>query len=135
MSENVDRAITDEAREAQPARRASDGYTDSVLRWLANGQVGLSSKAMAFCAADIEYDRADHPYDPADFNRCLLLVGQIPAIRDAFPKIAKLSPQWEAVIEHWDELEALFIEEVGLNWEHGESAPKTYERLGAILSV
>ena len=117
------------------ASAATDGYTESVLRWLANGQVGLSSKAMAFCAVGIEYDRVDHPYDPADFNRCLLLVGQIPAIRDAFSKIAKLSPQWAAVIQHWDELEALFIKEVGLNWERGASAPKTYERMGTILSV
>lgn len=105
----------------------------AVIRWMVNGNVGLSSKTMAFCALGVRQERTDYPLDPADFNRCLLLVSRIPEIRNAFPKITKLSPEWHAVIGHWDELESLFISEAGLGWSQESSAPKTYERMDEIL--
>ncbi len=104
----------------------------SIIRWMATGHCGLSSRAMAFCAIDVG-EHVDHPLDPADFNRCLLLVVTVPEIRDKFAAIAKLSPEWSGLIRHWDELESLFIGEVGLDWSAGISAPKTYQRMREIL--
>jgi hypothetical protein len=88
-----------------------------ALNWIAGPNTGLSSEQMLFCVVDI--DRTDHwgeyeihvPLDPADFNRCLLLVGEIPEIRDDFPKIAALSPRWKLIIGNWNKLEECFVTE------------------------
>jgi len=50
-----------------------DGMKDDVLKWLATGRVGESSKAMAFCMIGVKGGKS-HPLDPADFNRCLLML-------------------------------------------------------------
>ena len=109
-----------------------------VLEWMAGPDTGLSSEAMAFCRLGIKRhghcDGTEHPLDPADFNRCLLLVEKVPEIREAFSDIAGLSEQWTAIIDHWDELRELFIAEAGWNWSKGRRAPKTYARMKEILA-
>lgn len=106
---------------------------DSVLLWLSTGQIGSSSKAMAFCAIGINHVSTDHPRDPADLNRCLLLVAQIPAIKKQFPDIAKLSPQWHALIDNWYELCTMFVDEVGWDWAAGGQATNTYRRMKELF--
>lgn len=106
-----------------------------VLNWFANGQTGLSSKAMAFAAVGIEYSHrysADHPSDPADFNRCLLLLEAIPEVRNHFDKVAELSNIWRALVARWDEVEKCFLDEVGRDWSKARSAPKTYKLMKSI---
>ena len=54
-----------------------------ILNWFATGKVGVSSKAMACAAAGLEQDKTwfnNHPSDPDDLNRCLLLLEQVPEI-------------------------------------------------------
>lgn len=104
---------------------------DKILLWMATGQVGASSQAMAFAAIDFPNDKS-HPYDPSDFNRCLLLLADVPEIRDRFDKIADLSDTWKKLIDRWNEIEQCFIDEVGFNWSDGTSAPKTYELLKTV---
>lgn len=96
------------------------------LRWIATGRVGASSKAMAMTACGLPSER-DYPLDPDDLNRCLLMLQAVPEVHDHFDKIAALSPVWGRLIERWAEIEAIFLEEVGLNWSKGDSAPKTYK--------
>ena len=72
---------------------------------------------------------ARYPLDPADFNRCLKLIKSAPEVRGAFPAIRSLDSVWEKLIDHWDELQALFVEEVGWDWSKARSAPKTYDRM------
>ena len=105
--------------------------TEKIADWFANGHVGASSKAMAVTAlgATINATPAAHPLDPSDFNRCLLLLECVPEIRERFAQIGALSPQWKAVVDHWEELTALFVAEVGWNWSNALSAPKTYQRM------
>lgn len=109
-----------------------------ILEWMAGPDTGLSSEAMAFCRLGIErhglWDGTEHPHDPADFNRCLLLVQKVPEVRDAFGDIACLSEQWNAIIDHWDELRELFVAEAGWNWSKGRRAPKTFARMQEILA-
>lgn len=108
---------------------------EKILNWLAHGRVGTSSKSMALCAAGLEQDRmwgVSTPSDPDDLNRCLLLLEQVPEVRDHFCNIAKLSPKWGTLIARWDEVEQCFIDEVGLNWCKGRSAPKTYKLMKEI---
>lgn len=103
----------------------------NILRWLAGGERGLSSEAMAFVALGEEARRwhqlVHHPLDPPDLQRCLKLVLFAPAVRDAFPAIRALSPQWATVIDHWDELTASLQRECPLGRDG--TAPKTYARM------
>lgn len=113
--------------------------TRQLLQWMAGPNTGLSSEAMAYCVLQIErndhWSGKEHPYDPSDFNRCLLLVEKVPAVREHFAAIAALSPEWAALIAAWDELAAMFVAEVGWNWSAGRSAPNTYARMQEVLSV
>lgn len=109
-----------------------------ILEWMATHRTGLSSEAMAYCALGLQrkgmWNGTEHPHDPSDFNRCLLLLDQVPEVRDHFPSIADLSPQWSALIAHWDELTKQFVHEVGWAWSKHEAAPVTYMRMQQVLN-
>lgn len=107
---------------------------ERVLKWLHRGETGMSSECIAFCALGRPQERVSHPYDPADFYRCMVLIYEVPEIvADDFDAIAGLSPEWNAIIENYDELKELLMAEVGLEREHGTSAPKTYKRMQDVL--
>ena len=40
---------------------------------------------------------------------------------------------WAGLAERWDEIVATFLEEVGLNWTKGKSAPRTYALMKQAL--
>ena len=108
---------------------------DKILNWFANGKVGISSKTMACAAAGIEFDSnfpLYTPSDPDDFNRCLLLLEQVPEIRDNFDKIAAISEGWKRLIARWNEVEDLFLAEAGLDWCNNHTARKTYRLMKSI---
>lgn len=105
-----------------------------IIEWLANGATGASSKTMAFIALGVKPEYCHFPADPSDLNRCLLLLEAEPMVRLSFPKLRELSPQWAAIIDHWDELERMFLDEAGLVRDpfllH---TPKTYDFMCKIL--
>lgn len=105
---------------------------DKILKWMMTGRVGASSKHMAATACGFKGDRS-YPYDPDDLNRCILLVDSVPEIKEKFGLIYASSPRWAAIISHWDELVALFHEEVGPDWSKGTRAPRTYKRMKDLL--
>ena len=55
----------------------------SMTMWLAVGERGLSSEAIALTALGLEPTgfRASWPHDPADLRRCLLLLEAVPETR------------------------------------------------------
>lgn len=103
-----------------------------VTDWLLTMNTGMSSKAMLNCALGRPSTR-DWPHDPADFNRCLLLLAAVPEVRGSFADIRLLGPQWERLIDHWDQVEQSFLDEVGLDWTKGHEAPKTYKLMRTIM--
>ncbi len=105
---------------------------DKVLHWLGNGHVGMSSKAMAFAAAGIKSD-GSYPLDPDDLNRCILLLRDIPEIRQHMDKVSALNKTWAKLVEHWEEMEMCFLNEAGLCWSKAKSAPKTYKLMQSII--
>ena len=105
---------------------------DKILHWFGSGQVGASSKAMALASVGIPNDRS-HPYDPADLNRCLLLLEAVPEIRSRMDLVADMSEAWAALVSRWDEIEECFIEEAGRDWRKKTSAPKTYSLMKAVI--
>ena len=97
-----------------------------LVTWFAGRDTGSSSKHMAAVAAGAEGD-GSHPLDPDDLGRCIRLVEAVPEVRDAFPAIAASTPKWKAIIDHWDELVAIFHSESrGCSYF---SAPQTYQRM------
>lgn len=108
---------------------AESEMKDKILEWFATGERGISSEAMACAVADIKPNDlharfGNHPSDPDDFERCVKFLAAVPEARLHMGKVAKLSTVWARMVEHWEELEALFTEEYPTN-----SAPKLYERM------
>lgn len=109
-----------------------------VIQWLANGESGMSSKAMAlYLGFGVIGDDAgrSHPLDPSDFNRCVKLLRKAPGLVKKLPDLAKLSPQWKRLAAAWSKLEASLESEVGPDWSANRSAaaPLTYAMMKKIL--
>jgi len=103
-----------------------------VLSWVATGRVGASSKAMAMAACGLPND-GSYPHDPADLNRCLLLLEAVPEVRDHFDKVEALGVVWGRLIGRWADIESSLLDEVGLNWSKAQEAPKTYALMREVI--
>jgi len=90
---------------------------------------------MACAFAGLPQERSwgrNHPADPDDFCRCLLLLEAVPEAREHLEKVAKISRVWENIVDNFEKLETMFLDEVGLNWCKATSAPKTYEFMKSL---
>lgn len=81
----------------------------AASEWLARGERGMSSEAMfqTLTGAKVCRDHRDgkeHPYDPADFRRCRLLLEQVPGLSANLVKMRAVSPAWRALIDGWAEI-------------------------------
>lgn len=105
-----------------------------ILTWLAKDNTGLSSEFMVFTALGIKSKRAGcYPCDPADFNRCLVMLDRVPEVKNFFDVIAQSNPQWAAIIKNWDLIEQTFLEEAGFDWSKSQRAPKTYALMRNVI--
>ncbi len=102
--------------------------------WILNGDVGMSSKAI-YChmTGNTDKDRWNHPHDPGDLNRCLLLLNLIPEWIPRMSEMATRGKAWAALAENWELISSTFLDEVGLNWCKARSAPKTYSMMRAVI--
>jgi hypothetical protein len=111
-----------------------------ILQWLVTGETGISSEAIAYQIAGIENWRKwhTHPSDPSDFKRCLKLVNLIPEIRSRLNELRSLSIEWNALVEHWKEVEDCFMSEVAewLTVEYSQKrASKTFNLMDKIYAA
>ena len=115
-------------------------YDDDLVIWLAGGERGTSSNTIVehltgLPALGRGWDRSgDHPSDPDDLRRCLLLLEAVPAFKSRFYEMQDSSKEWNALTVHIEELTRLLTEEVP-NWKDSRargSAPKTYARMKEI---
>lgn len=105
-----------------------------TIEWLANGETGTSSETMAFWLAfGIRGRWASTPSDPSDLDRCLRLLDHVPEMRPHLHKMSELSDDWKKLVERWDEIERSHLDEVGLGWTKGNSAPRTYKLMNDVL--
>lgn len=109
---------------------------DKIINWLAFGERGASSEAIAFkmLGKDGKWP-AWTPSDPSDFKRCLKLLRDVPEIRPRLHEMRDVSERWAKLIDRWDEVEACFMEEVS-GWlddkDQRKSATKTYALMKEI---
>jgi hypothetical protein len=105
---------------------------DKILNWFAVGRVGMSSAAMAFYLSGEPCD-GSYPIDPDDFNRCLLFLEDVPEARDIFSRMAEVNKVWAALVTHWNEIEALFYSEVGMDRKKSPYAPRTLALIRKVI--
>ncbi len=85
-----------------------------IIKWLANGETGTSSKTMAFVIGfDVIPSRSGYPHDVSDFRRCFQLVEAAPEMRKHIYKMKAISPIWSEFAENWEELERRYRAEQG----------------------
>ena len=85
-----------------------------LAEWLATGEVGASSLALA-SAATGRPDRGGPPSDTGDLRRCVLLLDRIPEWASTAPRAAAARDpdRWGSVASVWDDLVATFLRETG----------------------
>lgn len=106
----------------------------AVIEWLANGHTGLSSETMAFWLTfQVKKDESSHPWDSADFDRCLRLLDKAPQLRLNLHRMSDLSPAWAKLVARWEDIERQHLDEVGLGWTKAKRAPLTCALMKAVL--
>ena len=110
---------------------------ERAQNWIVSGRVGQSSKAIwtHMMGVTVVPDGfgTRYPLDPDDLNRCLMLLDRIPEWAPRMHEMATYSQQWAGLAANWDEISQCFLDEVGLNWCKGKSAPRTYELMKAAI--
>lgn len=105
---------------------AVTGPIEHRIRWWRDyGERGISSNTIFSAFMGYRMVDACYPFDPDDFRRCKQLLDLIPEWRSDLGKVSTAYPWFAPMIEAWDEIESLFVEEVS----KGRIAPKCYERM------
>jgi hypothetical protein len=99
----------------------------SPKAWLDGWDTGASSKTIWFCLYRGGPGMCPSiPMDPSDFGRCLRLVRAF-GWRSRLDEVTALVPAWGPFVTAWDELAALYDEELPTG-----AAPRCYERMREI---
>ena len=92
----------------------------SITMWLAVGERGLSSEAIALATLGL--------------RRCLLLLEKVPETREhGLLVLAERCPKWAALVKVWNRLSETLRSETGENLPPRGSAPKTYALMEEAL--
>ena len=107
---------------------------ETFLKWLANGERGLSSETIATKLSGLDCMGFDgqkhygfHPIDPDDFRRCMKLLDQVPEFRERLYEMKDVSEVWSRLVDNWDEFEKLYYEEC-----ETVRCPKLWDRMKEI---
>jgi hypothetical protein len=117
--------IVDELRQPDRIVKAAMG----LQAWLASDRTGVSSVFMASVLGGFSRPFG-HPYDPADFGRCVGLLDAVPEFRGRVKEMAEHGKEWSALVSAWDELEALYREELPSG-----VATRCYDRMVELLKA
>lgn len=73
-----------------------------------------------------------YPHDPGDFGRCVRMLEAAPELREYLHRMLdpEHGPEWNAIAAAWDELEALYREEMPSG-----TAPRLYARLQELRGI
>lgn len=88
--------------------RCSEHISACILQWMFDGDVGLSSKAIARTAFDGQPPppyNAPIPTDSSDLRRCVRLLHRLPELHSALELLALHYPRWDEVRDHFPTLE------------------------------
>ena len=96
--------------------------------WLHCGDTDAGSRAIFHHFVNGQSFRPEVPLDPEDFGRCYRLLSA-PWAKQWREQIGEMAryPEWKPLVEHWEELERLYLEE-----KASGSAPKLYALMQAL---
>jgi len=103
--------------------------------WALGPDIGISSKTIVQVLTGAHVLGLLHPsppLDPSDFGRCERMLDLFPWLRLNLFHVADVYPEWRPMIGAWDELRALYAEELA---ENTGSAPRLYARMRALRDV
>jgi hypothetical protein len=123
---------------------AGTKISPAAALWLQTGEFGLSSYAifhkMTGCVPPrAPQEATNHPHDPADLRRCLLLLEAVPEFEPRLGEMREVSKVWARLVDSWADLKSTLDEEVrasssdswrGKSW----NAPMTYKMIQAIIA-
>lgn len=104
--------------------------------WIVSRDTGTSSQTIWSVMMGAEPAHASEPSDPDDFGRCYRLLKLIPEWKPRLSEVAARYPVWTALVAHWDELTALYEDELqnGPMSKYGNRmAPRTYDRMKELI--
>ena len=107
-------------------------HIKKVNVWLKDGDVGTSSGAIVTKLTGLNICKPDDMYapsDPSDLIRCILLLTYVPEFKPRLVEMSDVSPQWKIIVDNWDELEMMVLEE-----QPTGRAPITYERMKELYT-
>lgn len=96
---------------------------EKAARWLANWELGMSSKTMYACFMNAKDFEVSHPHDPDDFKRCYKLLQTVPEWKAKLPQLKKLSTARSNLVDNWDKLTEMYEQNVREEW-------KNYKQVG-----
>lgn len=102
----------------EPSADLKTGINERAMWWISNGEVGNSSKTMWNCFMGNSNYPIKHPYDPDDFKRCHKLLESIPEWKEELHRLKSLSKPWENLVNNWDQLTEMYLENERTNWEN-----------------
>ena len=108
-------------------------HINKINVWLRDGDVGTSSAAIVTKLTGLNLCKSDHmfaPSDPSDLLRCIKLLECIPEFKPRLVEMSGVSDRWKVIVDNWDELESILLEEVPTG-----KAPKTYMRMTELFEA
>ena len=108
-------------------------YGQDLRKWFDGPDTGTSSKTIFRKLSGKQWRKGNYDYDatpldPSDFGRCHRLLQSFTGWRERISEMAD-APGWAGLVEAWDELEALYLEELPSG-----QCPKLYARMREIES-
>jgi hypothetical protein len=88
--------------------------SEKTLAWIASDDTGVSSRTLFSCYFHIPITSkssfGNHPHDPSDFRRCKRFLDTLTPEekKTALLNVSAASPEWKALVENWDRLEAMY---------------------------
>jgi hypothetical protein len=129
----------DTTKQRSTLSAGTKGLTPAAVHWLEYGEFGLSSYAIFHRMTGQTPARAprvttEHPIDPGDLRRCLLLLEAVPEFKASFRDMRDVSEAWGALVGRWDELLECLVGECP-DWHGGDQmAPATHNLMRGILN-
>lgn len=104
------------AMRAAQQRLGGRGLSPAAIAWVGGGERGQSSEAIFERLTGMrlgDEPNIEHPHDPDDLRRCLLLLEACPELADKFDvEMPGVSPQWAALVAVWTALRLTLEREV-----------------------